>query len=56
MVPSRTELIKGLANGRANKDDIVLGDMDLYLVNVRKNIECLQEFYASNDLENFDTV
>ncbi|KAL6263140.1 hypothetical protein P5V15_005942 [Pogonomyrmex californicus] len=51
MMPTRSQLLLALADGEAGKDEIILRNMELSLVNLRKNIIALRTFYNDHDLE-----
>lgn len=51
MTPSRSQLLLALADGKPGKEKITLSNMELSLVNLRKNVTALKEFYNDHDLE-----
>lgn len=51
--PTRTALLRTLADGCANYDDeAVLREIECYLPKLRVNVLAIQEFYRTNDLDN----
>ncbi|XP_078053059.1 pleckstrin homology domain-containing family A member 8 isoform X2 [Augochlora pura] len=53
MVPTRLQLLRALnTTDNADKHDIVLRDMEIYLTNLRKNVSIIQLFYKTHNLGN----
>ncbi|XP_034178052.1 pleckstrin homology domain-containing family A member 8 [Osmia lignaria lignaria] len=53
MVPTRSQLLRVLANEQAdNKNGIVINDMEIYLIHLRRNVSVIQSFYKTHNLEN----
>ncbi|XP_031847632.1 pleckstrin homology domain-containing family A member 8 [Nomia melanderi] len=53
MVPTRSQFLSALtANQQADKLDIVINDMEIYLTNLRKNVSAIQLFYKTHNLGN----
>ncbi|XP_076285407.1 glycolipid transfer protein isoform X1 [Lasioglossum baleicum] len=52
MVPTRSQLLSALsaADGQVDESDIV-SDMEIYLINLRKNVTEIQSFYKAHNLE-----
>ncbi|KAI4481283.1 hypothetical protein M0804_009403 [Polistes exclamans] len=50
-VPARDQLLKIIANEENVKDDIIIKDMEIYLKSLRLNVENLQAFYETHELE-----
>jgi len=51
MTPSRSQLLLALADGEAEKEKITLSNMELSLINLRKNVIALKAFYNDHNLE-----
>lgn len=51
MTPSRSQLLLALADGETGKEEIILSNMELSLINLRKNIITLITFYNDHNLE-----
>lgn len=51
MTPSRSQLLLALADGEAGKEEIILSNMKLTLINLRKNVIALKTFYNDHNLE-----
>lgn len=51
MTPSRSQLLLALADGQLDKEEITLNNMELSLINLRKNVLALQMFYNDQNLE-----
>jgi len=51
MTPSRSQLLLALADGEIGREEITLSNMELSLINLRKNIIALKTFYNDNNLE-----
>lgn len=51
MTPSRSQLLLALADGKPGKEKITLSNMELSLINLRKNVTALKQFYNDHDLE-----
>lgn len=56
MTPTRSQLLLALANGEIGKDEIILQDMELSLIGLRKNVLALKTFYDENNLEDISVV
>lgn len=56
MTPSRSQLLLALADGEAEKEEITLSNMKLFLINLRKNVIALKIFYNDHNLEVNTTV
>lgn len=51
MAPSRSQLLLALADGQSGKEEIILYNMELFLINLRKNVLALKTFYNDQNLE-----
>ncbi|XP_012538897.1 glycolipid transfer protein A [Monomorium pharaonis] len=51
MTPSRSQLLLALADGETGKEEVTLSNMELSLVNLRKNVTALKAFYNDHNLE-----
>lgn len=51
MTPSRSQLLLALADGETGKEEITLSNMELSLINLRKNVITLITFYNDHNLE-----
>ncbi|EZA54133.1 hypothetical protein DMN91_001112 [Ooceraea biroi] len=51
MTPTRSQLLLALANGETEKEEVTLRDMELSLINLKKNVVALKTFYSEHDLE-----
>ncbi|KAL0108024.1 hypothetical protein PUN28_014945 [Cardiocondyla obscurior] len=51
MTPSRSQLLLSLADGKTGKEEITLRNMEMSLINLRKNVIALKEFYNEHNLE-----
>ena len=51
MTPSRSQLLLALADGKIGREEITLSNMELSLINLRKNIIALKTFYNDHNLE-----
>ncbi|EGI57776.1 PREDICTED: glycolipid transfer protein isoform X1 [Acromyrmex echinatior] len=51
MTPSRSQLLLALADGEIGREEITLSNMELFLINLRKNIIALKTFYNDHNLE-----
>lgn len=56
MTPYRSQLLLSLADGETGKEEIILRDMEVSLINLRKNVLALKEFYDENNLEDLTVV
>lgn len=52
MVPTRSQLLRAIANEQNDENDIVINDLEIYLTNLRENISVIQAFYKAHNLEN----
>ncbi|XP_066583565.1 glycolipid transfer protein isoform X2 [Prorops nasuta] len=50
MVPTRSQLLKALAEEKGNEESTIKS-LEIFLINLRKNIQVLQKFYNENNLE-----
>lgn len=51
MAPTRSQLLLALADGQSGKEEITLYNMELSLINLRKNVLALERFYSDQNLE-----
>ncbi|XP_011693652.1 PREDICTED: pleckstrin homology domain-containing family A member 8 [Wasmannia auropunctata] len=51
MTPSRSQLLLSLADGNPGKEDVTLSNMEISLINLRKNVIALKTFYHAHGLE-----
>lgn len=51
MAPTRSQLLLALADGQSGKEEITLHNMELSLINLRKNVLALERFYNDQNLE-----
>lgn len=51
MAPTRSQLLLALADGQSDKEEITLYNMELSLINLRKNVLALERFYSDQNLE-----
>lgn len=51
MAPSRSDVLLALADGEEGKEEITLHNIEISMINQRKNILALKAFYYDNDLE-----
>jgi len=56
MTPSRSQLLLALADGETEKEEITLSNMELFLINLRKNVIALKAFYKDHNLEETTVV
>lgn len=49
-VPAKTDLLRALADGRNISGDAVLQEMEVYLINLRRNVVLIQTFYSENNI------
>ncbi|KAG7206564.1 hypothetical protein KM043_000252 [Ampulex compressa] len=50
MVPTRSQFLRVLAAQHTDTDEMVVHEVDGYLVNLRENVLCLQRFYEEHNL------
>ncbi|XP_076180524.1 pleckstrin homology domain-containing family A member 8 [Ptiloglossa arizonensis] len=48
MIPTRSQLLRILVNEQAEKNDFMINHLEIYLLNLRKNVVALQLFYITN--------
>lgn len=51
MTPTRSQLLLALADGEVGKEEITLYNMELSLINLKKNVLTLKTFYDDHNLE-----
>ncbi|XP_046421799.1 glycolipid transfer protein [Neodiprion virginianus] len=51
-VPTRSQLLHALANEQRNKDDLIIQELDVFLVILKENLQNLLTFYIEHNLEN----
>ncbi|XP_076633627.1 glycolipid transfer protein [Colletes latitarsis] len=51
MVPTRSKLLQALNDGQADNNDTIINDLEIYLINLRKNVTAIQLFYKTHNLE-----
>ncbi|XP_072746961.1 glycolipid transfer protein [Anoplolepis gracilipes] len=51
MTPTRSQLLLALADGQPDKEEITLYNMELSLINLKKNVLALKTFYIEQNLE-----
>jgi len=56
MTPTRCQLLLALADGKTGKEEIILHDIELSLINLKKNVLILKTFYDENNLEDITIV
>ncbi|XP_024870167.1 glycolipid transfer protein isoform X1 [Temnothorax curvispinosus] len=56
MTPSRSQLLLALADGETGKEEVTLNNMELSLINLRKNVIALKAFYNDHNLEVYTVV
>ncbi|XP_050452446.1 glycolipid transfer protein [Cataglyphis hispanica] len=51
MTPTRSQLLFALADGQPDKEEVTLYNMELFLINLKKNVLALKKFYNDHNLE-----
>lgn len=51
MTPTRSQLVLALADGELDKEEITLYNMEMSLINLKKNVLALKTFYIDHNLE-----
>ncbi|KAM0735789.1 Glycolipid transfer protein [Formica fusca] len=51
MTPTRSQLLFALADGQPGKEEVTLYNMELFLINLKKNVLALKKFYNDHDIE-----
>lgn len=51
MTPTRSQLLLALADGELNKEEVTLYNMEMSLINLKKNVLALKTFYIDHNLE-----
>lgn len=56
MAPTRSQILLALADGEMGKEEITLHNIEMSLINLKKNVLALKVFYDDNELEVITTV
>ncbi|XP_032668563.1 glycolipid transfer protein [Odontomachus brunneus] len=56
MAPTRSQILLALADGEMGKEEITLHNIEMSLINLKKNVLALKTFYDDNELEVTTTV
>lgn len=51
MVPTRLQLLQALTNKQNIENDIVINNIETYLIRLRKNVSVIQLFYKTHNLD-----
>lgn len=51
MTPTRSQLLFALADEQPDKEEVTLYNMELFLINLKKNVLALKKFYNDHNLE-----
>lgn len=51
MTPTRSQLLLALADGETGREEIILRNMELFLVGLKENVLTLNTFYNDHNLE-----
>lgn len=51
MVPTRLQLLQALTNKQNIENDIVINNIETYLIRLRKNVSVIQLFYKTYNLD-----
>lgn len=51
MVPTRLQLLQALTNKQNIENDIIINNIETYLMRLRKNVSVIQLFYKTHNLD-----